>query len=79
MNPATITLLSVAKELARQAKSSLPELAEGERVVREQFEDGVYTRETVLGGKTILNQYDFRQKSIRRMVEGERGVWQRLT
>ena len=61
------------------AQNSLPELEEGERIVRELFENGIYTRETVLGGKMILSQYDFREKAVRRMAEGERGAWQRLT
>ena len=44
MNAASAVLFAVATELANQAKDSLPELREGEKVQREWFEDGIYKR-----------------------------------
>ena len=38
------TLIAVAKELAARAKDSLPELQEGEEIVREWYRNGVYSR-----------------------------------
>ena len=42
MTAATSVLLAVATELAQQAKSSMPEMREGERILREWYESGVY-------------------------------------
>ncbi len=56
------TLYAIAKELAKQAIDSLPELRDGERVQREWFTDGVYYRETVFDGNTFTSQYDFRTR-----------------
>ena len=59
MTAATSVLLAVAMELA-------PEMREGERILREGYESGVYYRETSLGDKLFLCQYDFRQRKSRR-------------
>ena len=66
MTAATSVLLAVATELAQQAKSSMPEMREGERIRREGYESGVYYRKTSLGDKLFLCQYDFRQRKSRR-------------
>ena len=42
MTAATSVLLAVATELAQQAKSGMPEMREGERILREWYESGVY-------------------------------------
>lgn len=73
------TLIAVAKELAARAKNSLPELQEGEEIVREWYKNGVYSRETRLNGEIFLSQYDFRQRTCRRMAADERGDRQLLT
>lgn len=72
-------LLAVAKELAAQARDSLPELLDGEQIQREWYESGVYSRETVLNGETFLSQYDFKQRTCRRVAATERGERQSLT
>lgn len=69
MKGASAVLLAVAKELAAQAKASMPELMEGERIQREWYSKGVYYRETLLNGEIILSRYDFRQRTVKR---GER-------
>ena len=79
MMQAAMALLAVAEELAEEAKGSMPKLLDGEQIVGEQFENGIYTRKTILSGKAFVSQYDFRQKAIRRVAEGEGGIWQRLT
>lgn len=61
-------LLAVANELAASAKSSLPELNDGEEVQREWLEDGVFYRETMLNGDVFRYLYDFRQRKSRRMA-----------
>ena len=66
MNAASAVLFAVATELANQAKGSLPELREGEKVQREWFEGGIYKRLTTLGGRTFLIKLDFRKKKGRR-------------
>lgn len=76
---AAAVLLAIAKELAQQAKDSLPELQDGEQVQHERYEDGVYFRETVLDGQVFLSQYDFRQRASRREAVAKRGEWQSLT
>ena len=53
MNAASAVLFAVATELANQAKGSLPELREGEKVQREWFEDGIYKRLTTFEGPTF--------------------------
>lgn len=60
MTPASAALYAVAKELAQTAKDSLPELRDGERVLREWYTDGVYYRETAFNGETFISQYNFR-------------------
>ncbi len=62
MTPASAALYAVAKELAQTAKDSLPELRDGERVLREWYTDGVYYRETAFNGETFISQYNFRQR-----------------
>lgn len=62
MTPASAVLYAVAKELAQTAKDSLPELRDGERVLREWYTDGVYYRETAFNGEKFISQYDFRQR-----------------
>lgn len=76
---ASTVLIAVAKELAAQAKSSLPELQEGEQILREWYKNGVYFRETLLNGETFLSQYDFRQRMCRRVAVAKRGERQSLT
>lgn len=61
-------LLAVANELATSAKSSLPELNDGEEVRREWLEDGIFYRETTLNGNIFRYLYDFRQRKSRRMA-----------
>ena len=78
MTEISAVLLAVAKELAAQAKGSLPELQDGEQVQREWYKDGVYYRETLLDGEIFLSQYDFRQHTCRQTAV-ERGDRQLLT
>lgn len=68
MTPIPEVLSTIAKELAGQAKISLPKLLDGEKVVRESFENGAYVRETVLGDTVYLSRYDFRQRKSRRVA-----------
>lgn len=51
-------LRAIAEELAAKAKASMPELQDGERILSESYEDGIYTRKTTLG----IAQYDFRKR-----------------
>lgn len=62
MNAAPAVLLAVASELSAMAKGSLPKMREGETVRREWLKDGVYFRESVIGGEVCQAQYDFRQR-----------------
>lgn len=62
MTPVSAALFAVAKELAQTAKDSLPELRDGEHVLREWYTDGVYYRETQFDGEKLTCQYDFRQR-----------------
>ena len=68
MTNASSVLLAVAKELAASAKTSLPELNDGEEVRREWLEEGVFYRETTLNGDVIRYLYDFRQRESRRLA-----------
>lgn len=68
MTAAPAVLVAVATELAKLAKTSLPEMREGERTSREWYENGVYYRETTLNGETFRSQYDFRQRKSRRVA-----------
>ncbi len=68
MTAAPAVLFAVATELAKLAKSGMPEMREGERIQSEWFEDGVYYRETTLGNEVFQSQYDFRQRKSRRMA-----------
>lgn len=75
MTGAAASLLAVAKELAQQAKDSLPNIREGEQIRREWYKNGVYFRETLFDGEIYLSQYDFR----RRAATVKRGDKQSLT
>ena len=68
MTAATSVLLAIAMELAEQAKSSMPKMRDGERILREWYESGVYYRETALGDEVFQSQYDFRQRKSRRVA-----------
>ena len=70
MNAASAVLFAVATELANQAKGSLPELREGEKVQREWFEGGIYKRLTTFVARTFKRNSDFRQKKSRRVAVG---------
>lgn len=63
MMKATFSVLAaVASELTNTAKSKLPKIKEGEKVIHEWVEGGKYCRETEFNGETILAQYDFKRK-----------------
>lgn len=64
-------LITIANELARKAKSSIPNLREGEKIRREWFKNGVYFRETVLNGDIFLAQYNFKNKTIDWGIQNE--------
>lgn len=64
MTGASASLLAVAKELAQQAKDSLPAIREGEQVRKEWYRNGVYFRETLFDGEIYLGRYDFRRRSV---------------
>ncbi len=68
MTAAPAVLFAVATELAKLAKSSMPEMRKGEKVQREWFQDGIYYRETMLGNEVFRSQYDFRQRKSRRVA-----------
>lgn len=61
-------LFAVARELAKQAKDSLPELQDGEKIQREWLDSGIYYRETMLRGETFISQYDFKQRKSRQIA-----------
>lgn len=61
-------LRAVATELAKEAKSNLPDLREGETIQREWLKNGVYYRETSLHGETYQAEYDFRQRKSRQLA-----------
>jgi len=65
MSAIPAVFLAVANELAAQAKASLPELHDDERVLREWYSDGIFYRETALNGKVFRSTYDFRQRKSR--------------
>lgn len=71
MKTAAVVLLAVAKELAKQAVDSMPELQEDEVLLREWYEDGIYYRETRYNGISTTYSYDFRHKKIRLLAAGE--------
>lgn len=68
MSSTPSVVLAIATELARQAKAGMPDLQDGERVLREWYKNGVYYRETTLDGELFQSQYDFRQRKSRRMA-----------
>ena len=70
MTPASAALFAVATELAKLARDSLPEMRDGEELRREWYEKGIYYRETAYEGKTIISQYDFRQRESRQEAVG---------
>ena len=57
-------LLSVASELAQQAKNSMPHLRNGEVIIREWLKGGEYYRETVYDNKKLLTKYDFARRTV---------------
>lgn len=59
---ASPVLLAVAAELSDMAKSSLPDLRDGETVQNEWLRDGIYCRDTVFEGQHYRAVYDFRQR-----------------
>lgn len=79
MKEVSSVLIAVSKELAAQAKSGMPKLQEGEEIRREWYENGTYSRETLLSGEFFLNQYDFRTRAYRRVSLGKGGEGQSLT
>ncbi len=68
MSAIPAVLLAVATELAKTAKSSMPEIRDGEKIRREWFENGIYFRETEYSGEIFQSQYDFRQRKSRRVA-----------
>ena len=51
MNAALESIFAVAEELAKLAKSSTPELRQGELIKYEYLKDGIYCRESVFENK----------------------------
>lgn len=72
MNTASAIIFLVAQELAKQAKDSLPALQCGEQIIKERYENGIYSRETTLDGDIFLSQYDFWQRKSRRVAVREK-------
>lgn len=72
MTTASSVLLAVATELAKAAKDSMPKIREGEYIICEWYENGIYKRKTALNGEVYLAQYDFRQRKCRRSVVCDR-------
>ena len=68
MTAVSEVLFAVARELAKQAKDSLPELQDGEKIQREWLDSGIYYRETMLRGQTFISQYDFKQRKRRQIA-----------
>lgn len=62
MSVISTVLFTIATELAKQAKDSMPEIRDGEIIQREWYEDGIYYRETTLNDKVFQSQYDFRKR-----------------
>lgn len=68
MTAVSAVLFAVATELAKQAKDSLPELQDGEKIQRGWLDCGIYYRETTLKDETFISQYDFRQRKSRQIA-----------
>lgn len=66
MIAAASVLLAVATELAEQAKSSMPKMKEGEKILHEWYKNGIYYRETAIGDEVFQSQYDFRKRKSHR-------------
>lgn len=62
MNVVLKSLFAVAEELANLAKSSTPELRQGEIVKGECLKDGIYYRESIFENKTYQSAFDFKQR-----------------
>lgn len=62
MTPVSAAIYAVAKELAQKAKDSLPELRDGEQVLREWYTDGVYY-ETAYPLMSLL-EYDSEDNTV---------------
>lgn len=72
MSAVALVLFSVAKELAEEAKASMPKLNDGETVMQEWLADGKYNRKTFLNGRIMLYQFDFRQrKAVEQCIENK--------
>lgn len=70
MSVLSTVLFTIATELAKQAKDSMPEIRDGEIIQHEWYEDGIYYRETTFNGKVFQSQYDFRKrKSFQIIIE----------
>ena len=69
MNAALESIFAVAEELAKLAKSSTPELRQGELIKCEYLKDGIYCRESVFENKIYRAAFDFkRRKSLMTVV-----------
>ena len=67
MKSTLTALFAVATELGELAKSSMPEIREGEVINREWLENGVYYRETALNDRLYLASFNFRQRTSRQV------------
>ncbi len=68
MSVLSTVLFTIATELAKQAKDSMPEIRDGEIIQHEWYEDGIYYRETTFNGKVFQNQYDFRKRKSSQII-----------
>lgn len=59
-------LRAIAEEIAKTARASMP-IQDGEIVLREWLENGVYHRESKLDGVIIKCEYDFKLRKVRRI------------
>lgn len=70
MKTVATVLQTIAIELAKQAKDKMPEIQINEKILREWYEKGIYYRETEIDGVVYQNQYDFKQRELRRLMIG---------
>jgi hypothetical protein len=66
MSTVSAVIIAVAEELAKQARSGLPELLKGEEILKEWLDGDIYYRTTNYQGKEFLSQYNLRQKTSQR-------------
>lgn len=59
-------LRAIADEIAKTARASMP-IQDGETILREWLENGVYHRESRLNGVIIKCEYDFKLRKVRRI------------